>query len=100
MEKIMTRTTKQSLRMTVIVLMTVFLTAGLAAAKEVVIVFHAGSLTVPLAQIEKDFEARNPDLDIQREAGGSTKMARMITELGKPAETLQKLARYIVNRNS
>jgi len=88
MEKIMTRTTTQSLRMTVIVLMTVFLTAGLAAAKEAVIIFHAGSLTVPLAQIEKDFEARNPDLDIQREAGGSTKMARMISELHKPAEAM------------
>ena len=88
MEKIMTRTTKQSLRMTVIVLMTVFLTGGLAAAKEAVIVFHAGSLTVPLAQIEKDFEARNPDLDIQREAGGSTKMARMISELHKPADIM------------
>jgi molybdate/tungstate transport system substrate-binding protein len=88
MEKIMTRTTKQSLRMTVIVLMTVFLTAGLAAAKEAVIIFHAGSLTVPLAQIEKDFEARNPDLDIQREAGGSTKMARMISELHKPADIM------------
>jgi len=88
MEKIMTRKTKQSLRMAVLVLMAVFLTAGLAAAKEAVIIFHAGSLTVPLAQIEKDFEAQNPDLDIQREAGGSTKMARMISELHKPADIM------------
>jgi molybdate/tungstate transport system substrate-binding protein len=55
---------------------------------EKVIIFHAGSLTVPLAQIEKDFEAANPDIDVQREAGGSTKMARMISELGKPADIM------------
>ena len=35
-----------------------------------------------VAKIEKDFEAANPGIDILREAGGSTKMARMITELG------------------
>ena len=61
---------------------------GVAAAKEAVIVFHAGSLTVPFAQIEKDFEALHPDIDIQREAGGSTKMARMISELHKPADIM------------
>jgi molybdate/tungstate transport system substrate-binding protein len=67
--------------------MTVFF-AGPVAAAEKVIVFHAGSLTVPLAQIEKDFEAANPGIDILREAGGSTKMARMISELGKPADIM------------
>jgi molybdate/tungstate transport system substrate-binding protein len=59
-----------------------------ATATEKVIVFHAGSLTVPLAKIEKDFEAANPGIDILREAGGSTKMARMISELGKPADIM------------
>ena len=59
-----------------------------AAAGEKVIIFHAGSLTVPLAKIEKDFEAANPGIDILREAGGSTKMARMISELGKPADIM------------
>ncbi len=62
--------------------------AGSAVAGQKVIVFHAGSLTVPLAQIEKDFEAAHPDIDVQREAGGSTKMARMISELGKPADIM------------
>jgi molybdate/tungstate transport system substrate-binding protein len=66
----------------------VCLAAGSLAAKEAVIVFHAGSLTVPFAQIEKDFEAAHPDIDIQREAGGSTKMARMIAELHKPADIM------------
>ena len=53
-----------------------------------VIVFHAGSLTVPFAEMERIFEARHPKIDILREAGGSTKMARMISELGKPADIM------------
>ncbi len=61
---------------------------GVAAPKGKVIVFHAGSLTVPFDQIEKDFEALHPDIDILREAGGSTKMARMISEVGKKADIM------------
>ncbi len=61
---------------------------GTAMAGEKVIIFHAGSLTVPLAKIEKDFEAKHPDIDILREAGGSTKMARMISEVGKEADIM------------
>jgi molybdate/tungstate transport system substrate-binding protein len=47
-------------------------------------IFHAGSLTVPFATMEKEFEARYPGVDIQREHGGSTRMARLISEVGKP----------------
>ena len=53
-----------------------------------VIVFHAGSLAVPFEAMEKAFEAQHPKVDILREAGGSTKMARMISELGKPADIM------------
>ena len=35
-----------------------------------VIIFHAGSLTVPFAEMEKAFEAANPKVDILREGGG------------------------------
>jgi molybdate/tungstate transport system substrate-binding protein len=65
------------------------------AAKDPVIIFHAGSLTVPFAEIEKRFEAAHPEIDILREAGGSTKMARMISELGKPADIMAS-ADYVV----
>ena len=73
-------------------------TAVTAAAKDAVIVFHAGSLTVPLAQIEKDFEALHPDIDIQREAGGSTKMARMISELHKPADIMASADYQVIEK--
>ncbi len=59
-----------------------------ASASDKVIIFHAGSLTVPFAEIEKRFEATHPQIDILREAGGSTKMARMISELNKPADIM------------
>jgi molybdate/tungstate transport system substrate-binding protein len=52
------------------------------------IIFHAGSLTVPFAKIEKDFEAKHSKVDVLREGGGSTKMARMISELHKPADIM------------
>lgn len=51
-------------------------------------IFHAGSLTVPFEKIEKAFEAQYPDVDVQRESGGSTKMARLISEVGKPADIM------------
>jgi molybdate/tungstate transport system substrate-binding protein len=59
------------------------------------VVFHAGSLAVPFEDMEKAFEARYPNVDVQRESGGSTKLARMITELGKPADIMAS-ADYLV----
>ena len=80
----------KSMRLSRIVLMAVLTLAlaGTALAKDKVTILHAGSLTVPLAKIEADFEALHPDIDVQREAGGSTKMARMISEVGKPADIM------------
>ncbi len=57
-------------------------------AKNKVIVFHAGSLSVPFAQIEKEFEAKYPQFDVQREASGSRAAARKISEIGKPADVM------------
>ena len=55
-------------------------------AKTNLIVFHAGSLSVPFMKIEKAFEKENPDIDVQRVIGGSRKLARMITDVGKYAD--------------
>ncbi len=66
-----------------------------AAAKDPVIIFHAGSLTVPFAEMEKRFEAAHPEIDVLREAGGSSQLARMISELGKPADIMAS-ADYVV----
>jgi len=75
---------------TVLMLMAAVLLLAVSpsAAGQQLIIFHAGSLSVPFAKIEKDFEALHPEIDVLREAGGSTKMARMISELGKPADIM------------
>ena len=62
------------------------------------IIFHAGSLTVPLAQMEKQFEAKYPKVDVLREGGGSTKMARMISELGKPADIMASADYKVIDK--
>ena len=69
-----------------------------ATAGEKVIIFHAGSLTVPLAKIEKQFEAANPGIDVLREGGGSTKMARMISELNKPADIMASADYKVIDK--
>jgi hypothetical protein len=51
------------------------------AAKQELIVFHAGSLSTPMAAIEEAYEKANPDVDILREAGGSAALARKIIDL-------------------
>lgn len=61
---------------------------ALAVPRGVVTVFHAGSLTVPLESIEEMFEEMYPEVDVQREAGGSVACARKITELGRECDVM------------
>jgi molybdate/tungstate transport system substrate-binding protein len=70
-----------------------------AAPKGKVIVFHAGSLTVPFAKMEKIFESKHQGTDILREAGGSTKMARMISELNKPADIMASADYAVIDKS-
>ena len=64
-----------------------------------VTIFQAGSLTVPLAAMEKEFEARYSGVDVLREAGGSTKMARLISEVGKPADIMASADYVVIDKN-
>lgn len=64
------------------------LAATLGFAKENIVIFHAGSLSVPFAEIEKVFEAKYPQYNILREASGSRAAARKITDIGKPADVM------------
>jgi len=68
------------------------LSLGLAAislfANEKIVVFHAGSLSVPFSQIEKAFEKKYPSFDVIREAAGSRACARKITDLHKKADVM------------
>jgi len=64
------------------------LVATLGFAKESIAVYHAGSLAVPFAQIEKVFEAKYPQYDVLREASGSRAAARKISDIGKAADVM------------
>lgn len=50
------------------------------------IVFHAGSLSVPFRQMAHDFEKIHPNVDVKAEAAGSVTCARKITDLHRSCD--------------
>jgi len=52
------------------------------------VIFHAGSLSVPFDAMEKAFEAKYPKVDVLREAAGSQACARKISDLKKPCDLM------------
>ncbi|NLE09725.1 MAG: tungstate ABC transporter substrate-binding protein WtpA, partial [Dehalococcoidales bacterium] len=56
--------------------------------KTKLVVFEAGSLMVPFAQMEKEFEAANQDIDVQLEAHGSIQVIRHLVELGEDIDVV------------
>jgi len=72
----------------VIILLSCAASGCLTSEKVTLKVLHAGSLTVPFEEIEKVFEAEHPNVDVQREAAGSAKTIRKVTELGKTCDVI------------
>lgn len=70
---------------------------NLDASGELVI-FHAGSLSVPFRQISKRFNEMYPDVTVQAEAAGSRDTARKVSDLGRSCDVLGS-ADYIVIDN-
>ncbi len=52
------------------------------------IIFHAGSLSVPFKQMKDEFIKANPEVEILLEAAGSVKCARKITDLDKDCDIM------------
>ena len=63
---------------------------GLAVlfAKEDIVVFHAGSLAVPFAEMETVFETKYPQYDVKREVSGSRKAARKVSDIKRAADVV------------
>lgn len=78
----------------------VCLASGAAAAeiKGKVVMFHAGSLTVPLDKMEKAFEAKYPGVDLQREPSGSSKAARKVSDLKKPCDIMASADYKVIDK--
>jgi molybdate/tungstate transport system substrate-binding protein len=62
------------------------------------IMFHAGSLSVPFAAMQKAFEKKYPNVDMQREAGGSQACARKITDLKKPCDLMASADYKVIDK--
>lgn len=73
----------------IMIMLASILVAGCKSGKEKdIIIFHAGSLTVPVNKISEAFGKANPGVRILSEAAGSLQSARKITELGKPCDIM------------
>jgi molybdate/tungstate transport system substrate-binding protein len=71
--------------------------SGNIFAKEKIIIFHAGSLSVPFMEIEKEFEHQYPQYDVIREAAGSRECARKITDIGKKSDVMASADYEVIN---
>ena len=72
---------------------------AMAADKKKVVIYHACSLSVPFAEMEQKFEAGHPAVDIIRKAGGSTQMARLISDQGDPADIMVSADYAVIDKS-
>ncbi len=63
-----------------------------------IVIFHAGSLTVPLKEMSEAFKTNHPGVEIETEASGSVTAARKISDLGRQADVMMS-ADYTVIDN-
>jgi len=61
---------------------------GSAPPDQELIIFHAGSLSVPFTEINRRFMAAHPNVRIKAEAAGSRQCARKICDLGRPCDVI------------
>lgn len=71
-----------------LLLLSLILISTSSYAKERIIVFHAGSLSIPFDKISKVFEKKYKNYTLVREASGSRMAARKISDLHKPCDVM------------
>jgi len=62
------------------------------------IVFHAGSLTVPMAALVEAFQAQHPGVTFETEASGSNAAARKISELDREADLMMSADYTVIDK--
>ncbi len=62
-----------------------------------IIIFHAGSLSVPFRELAAGYEKKNPGIKILLEPAGSLVCARKITELKKPCDIIASADYFVIN---
>ena len=68
-----------------------------ARKKQDLVIFHAGSLSVPFKMIAESFKKENPDVNILMEAAGSRRCARKITDLGRACDIMASADYTVIN---
>lgn len=76
----------------------VSLPSAIAEPKGKVVMFHAGSLSMPFEAMEKEFEAKYPGVDLQREPSGSQKAARKVSDLHKPCDIMASADYKVIDK--
>jgi molybdate/tungstate transport system substrate-binding protein len=61
---------------------------GSEGKDQLLVIFHAGSMSVPLKQMIDAFHELNPDVKVLTESAGSRESARKISELGKRCDLM------------
>jgi molybdate/tungstate transport system substrate-binding protein len=61
------------------------------------IIFHAGSLSVPLKKVAQEYEKQHPGTKIFMESAGSLVCARKITELKKSCDIIASSDYFVIN---
>jgi molybdate/tungstate transport system substrate-binding protein len=62
-----------------------------------IIIFHAGSLSVPFKKLTSEYEKNNPGIKFLLEPAGSLVCARKITELKKPCDIIASADYFVIN---
>lgn len=68
------------------------------ADEKELIIFHAGSLSVPLKKIAQEYEKRNPGTRIFLESAGSLDCARKVIDLKKPCDIVASSDYYVITK--
>lgn len=83
---------------------TVFISFGMFAQPSTgkltgkLIIFHAGSLSVPMKELAAAFNKLHPDLTILMESAGSVDCARKITDLQKPCDIMASADYAVIDK--
>jgi len=82
----------RGIRLSLLVLACIALAAPGCGRKKpqenVLTIFHAGSLSVPLREVSELFMKEHPEITVEAEAAGSRDSARKICDLGRPCDVM------------
>ena len=67
-------------------------------ASQELIIFHAGSLSVPFKEVADSFRQQHPNVEVKLEAAGSVDCARKITELNRECDIMASADYRVIDK--